>query len=638
MPRFPIPRQDCFDTNGAPRAGAKLYFYTTGTTTPLATYADSALVTPNANPVIADSAGLFGEIFLTQTAVYKVVLKTSADVVVWTADPVPGGTTAADLTGLINAAAISNTVSEQQAIVNKLQFIQAGAGAVTRTVRSKMREPVSVVDFGATADGSTDDKAAFSYADAFSGYLVPPGTYAIASNLTITAAVQFAPGAILKPANGITITLSGEIVAGAWQIFDISAGGTIVGPVRNALVYPDWWGAAPGVASSQTSKIQAAITFAQNGARTVYLRNGLWRCDTALTITEPCSIVGDPGIAAQSVTSATSALDFSHAASSVNGLVIGRTTDFPLDGITLKDIAIYRDTLVAASTGCVGLSLDSVLQAEVVNVQVWNWDRSYALTGSATYPCSQCVFTGCRSQYAATYHWDIWSAIDSVFEHCAAAGGTAVYCWYVYENVISGAAAPNALHWTNCICVSSGTEIGIRILAGFWHSIEDCVFESTSVSGILVSMATTNTALLHVSVSDCWFNNCGSGFSSIGDGGNFRIRDNRIEATAAASKYGIIIDSSTGLEYERDILIEGNNIKVTGATSAGISINRVTGARVINNRLIGLVDAAALPSISFGALTSFAFISGNRSQTTFAGTGGISDSGASNTAANNTKY
>jgi hypothetical protein len=163
MPRFPIPRQDCFDTNGAPRAGAKLYFYTTGTTTPLNTYADSALVTPNANPVVADSAGLFGEIFLTQTATYKVVLKTSLDVTVWTADPVPGGTTAADLTGLINAASITSDTTELQAITNKLQFLQAGAGAVTRTVQSKLRDTVSIMDFGAV-DGASDNLTAIQAA------------------------------------------------------------------------------------------------------------------------------------------------------------------------------------------------------------------------------------------------------------------------------------------------------------------------------------------------------------------------------------------------------------------------------------------------------------------------------------------
>jgi hypothetical protein len=635
MPRFTQPRSDAFDTNGAPRAGAKLYFYTTATTTPLATYADSALATPNANPVVADSAGLFGEIFLTQTATYKVVLKTSADVTVWTADPVPGGTTAADLAGLVNAAAISNDVAQQQAITAKLQFIQSGAGAVTRSVQSKLREPVSAADFGATGDGTTDDKAALGYAGAFPGYWVPPGTYAVASNLTITSTVSFAPGAILKPANGVTITLSGEIIAGAWQIFDISAGGTIVGPVRNQLVLPDWWGAAPGVASSQTSKIQAAITFAQSGARTVYLRNGLWRCDTGLTITEPCSIVGDPGIPSQGVDSAVSALDFSNAGSSVNGLTVGRTTDFPLDGITLRDIAIYRSSIVATGSGCFGLLLDSVYQAEVVNVQVWNFDRNISLQGSATYPCTQCEFRGCRSTYAGTYHWEVWSAIDCLFDRCSGGGGPGVYCFYVYEN--GGAVVPNALHWTNCMFVSADAEVGIRILAGFWHSIEDTVFEEMNVAGILVSMTTTDIALLHVSVSDCWFNNCGAGFSSINDGGNFRLRDNRIEATTANAMYGIIIDSS-GAEMERDILLEGNNVKVSGAATTAIYINKVTSARVINNRLTCSGSAAALAGIGLGAATSACLVTGNRSKTTFAAGDGISDSGVGNTLSNNTKY
>lgn len=191
MPRFPLPRQDCFDTNGAPRAGAKLYFYTTGTTTPLATYADSALVTPNANPVVADSAGLFGEIFLTQTVTYKVVLKTAADVTVWTADPVSGGTTSADLTGLVNAAAISNDAAQQYAITNKIRFLQAGAGAVTRTVQSKLRDTVNVLDFGAVGDGSTDDLVAFRAAAATGkNVYIPDGDWRLSAAVTIIASGQ----------------------------------------------------------------------------------------------------------------------------------------------------------------------------------------------------------------------------------------------------------------------------------------------------------------------------------------------------------------------------------------------------------------------------------------------------------------
>lgn len=103
MPRFTKPRADAFDTSGNPRAGAKLYFYVTGTTTPLDTYSNDALSVVNANPVVADSAGLFGEIFL-GSGTYKVVLKTSADVTVWTADPVAATPTTASLSPTITAA------------------------------------------------------------------------------------------------------------------------------------------------------------------------------------------------------------------------------------------------------------------------------------------------------------------------------------------------------------------------------------------------------------------------------------------------------------------------------------------------------------------------------------------------------
>lgn len=72
---------------GSPLSGAKLYFYESGTTTPKDTYSDEALTTPNANPVTADSAGRFGDIFLGSGS-YKVVSKTSAGTTIKTVDPV----------------------------------------------------------------------------------------------------------------------------------------------------------------------------------------------------------------------------------------------------------------------------------------------------------------------------------------------------------------------------------------------------------------------------------------------------------------------------------------------------------------------------------------------------------------------
>ena len=80
-----------FDNNGLPLAGGLLYTYAAGTTTPLATYSDNTGATPNANPIVLDSAGrVSGEVWLTNGSNYKFVLKTSAAVTVWTYDNIAG--------------------------------------------------------------------------------------------------------------------------------------------------------------------------------------------------------------------------------------------------------------------------------------------------------------------------------------------------------------------------------------------------------------------------------------------------------------------------------------------------------------------------------------------------------------------
>lgn len=68
------------DGNGNPLVGAKLNFYITGTSTPKNTYSDSGLTTPNANPVVADSTGRFGPIYLAVDADYKSILQDSSSV------------------------------------------------------------------------------------------------------------------------------------------------------------------------------------------------------------------------------------------------------------------------------------------------------------------------------------------------------------------------------------------------------------------------------------------------------------------------------------------------------------------------------------------------------------------------------
>jgi hypothetical protein len=75
---------------GSVSAGAKPYFYQTGTTTDLTVYSDGDLATSHAQPVVADSNGEFAAIYLNPDAstLYKVVLKDSSDATLWTVDPV----------------------------------------------------------------------------------------------------------------------------------------------------------------------------------------------------------------------------------------------------------------------------------------------------------------------------------------------------------------------------------------------------------------------------------------------------------------------------------------------------------------------------------------------------------------------
>ncbi|HUW05138.1 MAG TPA: glycosyl hydrolase family 28-related protein, partial [Williamwhitmania sp.] len=153
----PTPKFTVYN-NGIPANGAKVYVYAAGTTTPADSYSDEA-GTPNTNPVICDSRGEC-DVWLTPGTSYKFVVKDSADATIYTVD---------DIASVIDSSNIN--------------FLQAGTGAVTRTVQSKERDVISVKDFGATGDGVTDDtaaiQAAIDAAVALTSSIVtfPPGTY-----------------------------------------------------------------------------------------------------------------------------------------------------------------------------------------------------------------------------------------------------------------------------------------------------------------------------------------------------------------------------------------------------------------------------------------------------------------------------
>ncbi len=94
MSQFILPSR-ATDANNNPLSGALLYFYLSGTSTPADTYSDDSMTTAHANPVVADSGGLFPPIYTDQGVSYRAVLKTALGVQIDEFDPY----SVADLTG-----------------------------------------------------------------------------------------------------------------------------------------------------------------------------------------------------------------------------------------------------------------------------------------------------------------------------------------------------------------------------------------------------------------------------------------------------------------------------------------------------------------------------------------------------------
>jgi parallel beta-helix repeat protein len=105
------------------------------------------------------------------------------------------GTLASANLGLIPAGAASIVNADVNAsagiVASKLSFTQAGSGAAARTIDSKLKELVSVKDFGAIGDGVADDTAAIQAAINASGMVyVPSGSYKLTATLILSSSYQ----------------------------------------------------------------------------------------------------------------------------------------------------------------------------------------------------------------------------------------------------------------------------------------------------------------------------------------------------------------------------------------------------------------------------------------------------------------
>lgn len=135
--RYSEPNQFEVDRNGVPLAGARLFFFETGTVTPFDTWSDVGLTTPNSNPVPADANGRFGAIWLSPVQAYNVELWTATTDAdpdgsqIWAQDPVGPASGGAQ-------QAVAGIVAEMRAYAGLASAIPTGwalcfGQAVSRT-------------------------------------------------------------------------------------------------------------------------------------------------------------------------------------------------------------------------------------------------------------------------------------------------------------------------------------------------------------------------------------------------------------------------------------------------------------------------------------------------------------------------
>jgi len=170
--------------------------------------------------------------------------------------------------------------------------------ALSRLESVRMCDQFSGVDAGARiaaciadlpATGGTADARGFEgsqtiNSDPFTGVTKPvtlilgAATFSVGATTTVVASVSLKAeqGAIIKPINGSTFTISGGFEGTLSQHFDLSQskkfffGGT--SPVPE--LYPEWWGAKHDNATDNSAAFQAAFDAAKAGGKAVKISAG----------------------------------------------------------------------------------------------------------------------------------------------------------------------------------------------------------------------------------------------------------------------------------------------------------------------------------------------------------------------------
>lgn len=259
---MPVPRMRFTDANGNVLAGGKLYSYAAGTTTPLATYTDQTEGTQNANPVILDANGEAA--IWVGTSSYKFVLKTSADVTVWTVDAVQHIANSEIITAKIADGAVTtdkiaaNAITSSKIADNAVDTSELAANAVTSVkIQNNAVTEAKIADTVVTTAKLAAN--AVTYAKMADRAVTTNGTDPGAGGISQSAAIADVNTSGTKALASVTLTTTGRPV---WVGFVANSSSSYV------LLYYNGGGNATGdwyIKRSSSTKARATIRSYDSG-------------------------------------------------------------------------------------------------------------------------------------------------------------------------------------------------------------------------------------------------------------------------------------------------------------------------------------------------------------------------------------
>lgn len=367
--QLPKGRIQFIDANGNPLASGTVTYYIPGTTTLKTTWQDAAQSVQNSNPVVLDA---LGQAVVYGNGSYREYVNDS----------------------------LGNLVSDSVTTVYPISTALAplvGASSLGAVVTLLGTAPfITPQQYGAVGNGSTDDSNAFRSANvaatAIGGYVyVPAASYAIASNVTFSAACALTSGAILNIANAVTVAFNRGFSADACKAFQLTGTAAVT---FNSQYFtngrPEWWGAVTNNASVDCAPaLNAAIIACPN---TILNCATYYTSSTVLHQTQGRSVSGATENLPQGSSSAPTIM-LTNGTSNIYQIGPNSYTGTLQSNNTLKNITLARNVAPVISSNCVGLAIKFSVWTKIEEVFTYDSISGINLAGTAQTHLTKCVMT-----------------------------------------------------------------------------------------------------------------------------------------------------------------------------------------------------------------------------------------------------